>query len=269
MASELATPEVVERFRTRFARDLERRPLELDPSEHRRRFAEALARCGSGTHYELLELEPDADESEIHAAYEELARLVHPSHAERIGLGGRGDVAEVVFERATEAYLVLGDARRRSAYQESLGLGSPPTPEGARAEETRKLARQLHARAQSLVEKEDFHSALEILRQAVRADPEAADCWALMGHCQARNPQWLHMASDSLRRALRLRPKSVELRLALAEVEFDRGNHAEARRLIERVLDLDPGNARASEALGTLGRLEGRRRRGFLSWLGR
>lgn len=261
MSSNLATPEVVERFHERVARDLERHPLDLEPAEHRRRVAAALGRCGRGDHYELLEVSHGASEGEIHAAFEALARLVHPGHAGRIGLEGRAAVAEVLFEHATEAYLVLSDPHRRGAYDRSSGRATVVRREGwqssperveERAEEARRLARELHDRAESLAEREDFHYALELLRQAVRVDPEAADSWALLGRCQARNPKWLHMAGDSLRRALHLRPDSIEYRLALAEVATEDGDGDDARRLLAEILSRQPGHPAATEALEAL-----------------
>lgn len=253
MAKALATSDVLQRFLDRIARSLEHEPLELDLTNHRLRFADALGRCSRGNHYEVLEVDPGAGEPEVHAAYEAVARMVHPSHSERLGLAGRQGVTEVVFERATEAYLVLSDPHRRSRYDREEGVEVRRSP-AQRAKEARSVARDLYGRAQGLVEREDFHYALELLQQAVRADPEAADCWALLGRCRAQNPKWLHMAADNLRRAIQLRPDSAELRQELARVEEGRGNGEEAARLYREVLERAPGNTLAQEGLE---RLEG------------
>lgn len=253
MPRSLATEAVLRRFLDRIGRDLERRPLDLDTTSHRLQFAAALGRCGRGTHYDLLEVSTDASESEIHEAYQVIARLVHPSHAERVGLSGRQGVAEVLFERATEAYLVLSDPHRRSTYDREAAVQTR-RPEGQRKAEAAQVADDLLRRARALVDRDDYHYALELLQQAVRANPSSADCWALMGRCRAQNPKWLHMAADNLRRAMELEPASLEHRLALAAVEEERGNGERAADLYRQVLERSSQHAAALEGLA---RLEG------------
>jgi len=253
MARSLATEAVLQRFLDRIARDLERRPLDLEATTHRLQFAAALGRCGRGTHYELLEVATDAEEGEIHAAYQRIARLVHPVHAERVGLAGRRGVAELLFERATEAYLALSDPHRRSAYDREAAV-LPQRPPSQRKAEAARLAEELLERARTLVDRDDYHYALELLQQAVQADPTAAECWALMGRCRSQNPKWLHMASDNLRKAVELAPGSIEHLLALAEVEEKRDRRDEAARLYRQVLERFADHVAAQEGLA---RLEG------------
>lgn len=252
MAQPLATDDVLRRFSDRIRRDLERSPLDVDEESHRLRFAEILGRCGRGTHYELLGVDTGADETRIHEAYQSVARLVHPVHVDRLGLAGRRGVAEVLFERATEAYLVLSDPHRRSRYDRESGAGEHRSPD-ERAREAKLLAEDLLDRARRLADRDDYHDALSLLQQAVRANPESDACWALMGRCRAQNPQWLHMAADDLRRALDLRPAALEHRLALAEVEEERGRTEPAVRLYEQILERSPDHAAAREALDRIG----------------
>jgi len=247
MTGKLATVEVLARFQERVRRDLAAKPFDLDPDEHRRRLAEFLVRCGRDTYYELLEVPTGADESTVHSAYLRVAREVHPDHADRLGLGGRQGVVEVLFERATEAYLVLCDPHRRSEYDRWAAVEAGRTAE-ERLEEARELTRGLVKQAAGLAHREDYHFALEILRQAVRTDPQSDAAWALLGEVQAQNPKWLHMAGDSLRRAMELAPDHLEHRYALAEVEEKRGRREAALRLYEQILERLPGHPAATEA---------------------
>jgi tetratricopeptide (TPR) repeat protein len=54
------------------------------------------------------------------------------------------------------------------------------------------------------------------------------------------------------------RPLDVELRLRIATFEFQRGDHAAAKRMLQDVLHLDPGNQPAIAGLRTLEAASGR-----------
>jgi curved DNA-binding protein CbpA len=70
-----------------------------------------------GSHYSALEVAPTATQREIRAAYRRLARETHPD-------GHAGDPAmERRFKRIARAYEVLGDPRRRRAYDERATWG--------------------------------------------------------------------------------------------------------------------------------------------------
>ncbi|MFC4495830.1 molecular chaperone DnaJ [Streptomyces ovatisporus] len=84
-------------------------------------------------YYKVLGVPKDATEAEIKKAYRKLARENHPD-------ANRGDAkAEERFKNASEAYDVLGDAKRRKEYDEARTLfgnggirtGGPGGPGGA------------------------------------------------------------------------------------------------------------------------------------------
>ncbi len=73
-------------------------------------------------HYATLELEPGATPGEIRSAYRRLARATHPDrHSDDPAM-------ERQFKRIARAYEVLGDGKRRAAYDARLSLGrfAPP-----------------------------------------------------------------------------------------------------------------------------------------------
>jgi tetratricopeptide (TPR) repeat protein len=258
MTQPLAKGDVLRRFLDRIERDLAAEPLKIDPGEHRTLLARLLAVAGSGTHYELLGVAPHADEAEVHDAFRGTARTVHPLHAEGLGLGAREGVLQLLFERATEAYLVLSDPHRRDEYDRVIsGEVGPARDPAERAAESGRVARELHDRARDLMAREDYHFAVELLRQAVRLDPRSFVSWVLLGRAQKANPKWLHMASDSLRQAVRLEPESIEARLLLAEVEIARGDDQRAEALLREVLEHQPGQ---EDAVDRLEEIEAKRR---------
>lgn len=254
ISAEDVTRVIVQRFAARVGERLEEQPLKLDPETHRREVADLLARLGDLNHYQLLELPVDVAGEKVWDAYERLARRVHPSHAQGLELEGREGIFEILFERATEAYLTLSDPRRRARYDRDLALPVAPLPkEEERREEKRKLARRYYQQAVEMADSEDFHFVVELLKQAVRQDPQP-EYYALMGQVQAKNehPQWQRHAVDSLRRALRLGSTDPGVRLVLARLLEGQGRKAEAAGLYQEILESQPDAHWAQEALSRL-----------------
>jgi len=251
------SPELLRSFAERVARDLERRPVELGPDEHRARLAELLGRLGEQNHYDLLGVAHDAPVDRIHAAYEDLARLVHPSHAERLGLTGREGAVTLLFERATEAYLGLSDPQRRSRYNLEMGIRPEARPRTAVVAQEKgdpgERAAGLYEQARGMVEREEYHYAVEILRQAVILAPRA-EYWALLAEAQSKNPLWLRQAAESYRQALLLDPENADFRIGLGEVfeAMDQGGRAVST--YRGILVRHPDHAEALAALARLGR---------------
>lgn len=78
------------------------------------------------THYEVLGVAPDAPAAQIRQAYVRLARQHHPDYFAGAGAGPRAE-AEQRMRAINEAWSVLGDHRRRAAYDRASGLAAPPT----------------------------------------------------------------------------------------------------------------------------------------------
>lgn len=244
---------VVARFLDRVAARLKSQPVSLDPAQHRKRLAELLSQFGSQSHYELLAVGFHDGPEEIHAAYDDLARLVHPNHATRLGLGGKQAALRLLFERATMAYLTLTDPERRAEYNLQAGIEARRSQTAdERSAEQAAVARANYERAQELVEHQDYHFALELVRQAVRADP-AAPYFALLGRVQSQNPHWVHQAAESYRQAIKLEPDQSSYRVELAKLMETTGDLNRARVHYRAALQKDPGCSEAAEALERLG----------------
>lgn len=210
------TEEEYRLFSDRIARGLGERPLTVSAREHKERVAELLKQLGEGTFYHLLGIDPASGAREIHEAYDRVARLVHPSHASRVGLEGREGVLKLLFERATLGYLTLGDLDRRKKYDREVGperWTALQTSTASREEDARRFL----ARARELAEAEDSETAIELLRKSVRQAPNA-EAYALLGLLLARNPQSLDEALESLERAEEMGSTEPGLPEALKEV---------------------------------------------------
>ncbi len=222
-AAQRPTDEELRLFLARIGQRLEERPVDLDPEVHRERVAALLRQAGEASFYDLLDLPPTAGAQEVHEAYERIARLVHPVQARRLGLGGREGVLEMLFERLTLAYLTLFQPDRRKIYDRDLDPGawsaSLSPGAGRRREEARSVAQGYYERALELVAADDYHFAIELLQQAVRADDGRAEYFALLGKLQARNSRWLRVAAENLQRAVHLGSRDPELKASLARVK--------------------------------------------------
>lgn len=244
-------PDVLRRYAERVGRDLAARPLALDADSHRSRLADLLARSGGATAYELLGVAADASPEEVHAAYERLARLAHPSHAARLAVAAGERPLWLLFEQATAAYLTLSQPDRRRRYDAEIVPASPSPPAEKRGDEARQLARSYYERAAALIEAEDFHFAIELLKQAVSSHPRP-EYYVLLGRAQAKNPNWLRHAVDSYRRALDLGAEDPRIAVALGRLCEEMEQYAEAERHYRAALARDPHDADARAGLARL-----------------
>ncbi|MES1242452.1 MAG: DnaJ domain-containing protein [Acidobacteriota bacterium] len=189
-------------FSDRVGRGLRERPLVVLPKEHREQVAELLRQLGEATFYHLLGIDPGSGAREVHEAYDRVSRLVHPNNARRLGLEGKEGVLQLLFERATLAYLTLSDMDRRKAYDREAGPArwtALRVSQASRAS-NQEEARRCLAQARSLAEAEDYHPAIELLRKAVHLDP-THESVSLLGLLLAKNPQWVDEAVETLERA--------------------------------------------------------------------
>jgi curved DNA-binding protein CbpA len=245
--------ELVQRIAERIARSLEDRPLELGPDEYRQRIGDLLARHGGLDHYELLEIPPSASVEQIQAAYEDLARLVHPVNAEPLGLGGRQPALRLLFERATDAYEVLSDPERRRTYNQRQMIEIPSAgPSGAhRDAEKRSVARGQYERALMYANAGDVHNAIQLLEQVVKTDPKL-EYWCALGRLQARNPSWLRRALESYRNALQIDSQNADVRFAIGQLFEQLGEPERARVQYGAAVRYNPNHTEAAERLARL-----------------
>jgi chromosome segregation and condensation protein ScpB len=260
----------LDRFRERIGAGLVSRPLKLDPEVHRERVATLVAEVGSMTHYELLDISVSASPELVAGAFEKVAREVHPWHAEALALPGGATIMEALFERATEASLVVSDPARKVQYDETVGVHPEleELSEEKMIEVRARMAQESYERAVSHLKMEDFHYALEHVKDAVRLDPRP-EYYAFKGLVQGKNPKWLGEAIANLQLAIDERPEELSYRLQLAEILEEAGRSGPAEAQYRTVLEKAPGHQEASIALGRLTLANTKEKKGPLGWLSR
>ncbi|TNF72898.1 MAG: tetratricopeptide repeat protein [Acidobacteria bacterium] len=253
---EFLSAEIIRKFSDRIAKSLEQEPLEMSPVAHRELLSDLLSRLGELNFFELLRVELGSTSEEIQEAFVELGRIVHPGHATDLGLKGKEAGMQMLFEKATEAYLTLSDPERSRLYCLEVGpvMSSRRVSYDSkvRREEEVDSARHNFNIAKGLVWQQQLHSAIQLLEQAVKIDPQA-EYFALLGQCQAENPNWVEKAVQSYHHAARLRPDDPELHATLGSLLERTGQLTQARREYEAALKLIPGFPEAEEGLARLG----------------
>lgn len=270
------SPDLLRRFSDRIADSLDREPLDLAPEDHRARLGDLIKRLGELTHFELLEVEVSATPEQVHDAYLKLARVVHPHHAERLGLAGREAAMSLLFERTTEAYLTLSDSERLRRYLLRLGptlaVGTGSQDSVLRSEEVKEVAARQYRTAKAMADRGEYHFAIELLHQVVRSDPQAP-YYKLLADCQRMNPKWTIKAIANYQRAVELDPDDPKIRVALARAYEEAGQAGRSRQQYEAALEQRPDDHAALEGVDRLrsaGRSQGRRENPvirFLRWL--
>ncbi len=243
--------EIARRFADRISESLAREPVHLQPGAHRERLKALMESLGDLTFYELLGVQPGAAEDEIHRAYSDLARVVHPSHASKLGMTGSKAALELLFERATEAYLTLNDPDRSRVYQMATGHkpGQSIRPSAEqRREEQKNQGERFFKVGRQLVAEARYYDAVQTLEQAVKLDPKP-EYYGLLGECLSHNPNWLTRSVKAYQSAVELSPHDAELRAAYGLVLERAGNPAGAKEQLNFALSLDPDTPDAEAAL--------------------
>jgi tetratricopeptide (TPR) repeat protein len=253
---EFLSAEIIRKFSDRIGKSLEHEPLEMSPVGHRELLTDLLGRLGELNFFELLRIELGSTAEEIQEAFVELGRIVHPDHAASLGLQGKEAGMQMLFEKATEAYLTLSDPERSRLYCLEVGpvMSSRRVSYDSkvRREEEVDSARHNFNVAKGLVWQQQLHSAIQLLEQAFKIDPQP-EYFALLGQCQAENPNWVEKAIQSYHHAARLRPDDPELHATLGALLERTGQLTQARREYEAALKLIPGFPEAEEGLARLG----------------
>lgn len=250
--NEIVTPKALQRFLERIGENLEDQPLVLPVEKHRAAVVALFSRLSKVNFYELLEIQLDAGDEAILSGFNQLARQVHPQHAQKLGLQGKEDTLRVLFERVTEAYLTLSDPIRRSNYNTLMGLHQniEIQPE-QRTEEKRRLARVLYGRGTDALATMDYSTAVDLLKEASRMDPKST-YFAALGQAQAKNPNWRRHALESYERAIELESENAGLHLAFGQVLEQLGETVKATQEFEKALALMPGNPGAMDGIARL-----------------
>ena len=196
--------------------------------------AEHLLRLGKDKRYsELLGIDISTPTADVKKAYLELVQRFHPDAQE----GNISDADRKKLSRvcaiATEALTTVSGKRESPR----PSRGSDPAATGS--QERRSFAAELFKRAQEAYEVTDFWEAIQLSRQAIELDPDAAPYHHLLGLGLMKNQNWIKEAEESLQTAVTLDATKPEYFTALAELYARQGMNERASAMSEKAKELE------------------------------
>ncbi len=227
------------------------------------------------SHYEVLDVNSDANMAELKRAYYDIARKYHPDKYRSEGKELLLRV-ESAFARITQAYDTLRDPGQRATYDSKLDAqkraarlaASAPkasqniVPEKPSFKDGPAPAPFVSTAEQAEVQfKEGFAAlglgqrnvAIGLLGSAARSVPNEPRYRAYYGRVLAMHESTRRLAEVELIAAVKMEPKNSEYRLMLAELYRDLGFAVRAKTEAERAVAADQNNKRARDLLRSLG----------------
>lgn len=155
--------------------------------------------------YEVLGVSPQASESEIKAAYRNLAKKYHPDNYTDSPLA---DVAEEKMKEVNEAYDYIMNARKNGSTSGSGGSYNNAYNPNSRYANVRVMIQQ---------------NRLDEAERILDSEPEhSAEWYFLRGMCYFRRG-WAQQAAQCFQRACQMEPNNMEYRQALNNMTRQQG----------------------------------------------
>jgi tetratricopeptide (TPR) repeat protein len=244
-----------------------------EQESRRKEIGEAFAALKGKTHFQILELDGSATDSQIKEAYFRLARRFHPDVLRGPAYADLGDQIKAIFIRLGQAYEVLRNHDRRAQYQSTLSKRAPtpsapapaPTetggapvavpvpPSAANLEIDAQLAANAIRQAEKLLEQERYWDAIQLVEgHFEHAAPKVrARARVVLAKCYLKNPNWAKRAEEQLLALVAEEPKHVEGHYLLGTIYREKGMRSRALARMKKVLELEPDHeearARAAE----------------------
>jgi tetratricopeptide (TPR) repeat protein len=214
-------------------------------------------------HFDVLGIQRASGEAQVKEAYFKLARRFHPDTHHDPALADLRDKIETIFIRLGEAYEVLRDRNRRSAYESDLvsrlprsspAAASAPVAEAPRAPDPEfeaKAAEEALRRAEKLYAQEKYWDSIQLIEPALASLKGKLHQRArvLLARNYLRNPKWLKRAEEQLLAVVREDASSVDAHFLLAGIYRSGGLRTRAFHEYQRVLELKPDHEEARAAI--------------------
>jgi len=208
-----------------------------------------------GDFYKLFNLSPGATIQDIYQRYLEYIKIVHPDNSFEEGLKDlREDMMELT-QLLSKGYQILCNPSSKSAY-DSIYKEAGTEEIISRKMIQREIAHKNFIKAREYIDKEDYHSALKLLEEAHRFDPENSEILLALVNIEVKNPNWIKRASDRLVEYLKDKPDFEEGWLVLSTLYLSRGMLHKAKMCVQKVIEMNENNEKAKNLLQELNKKE-------------
>lgn len=188
------------------------------------------------SYYELLGVDADVKTAVIKKTYFQAAKRFHPDALARLKLGEIKNEAAEVFARINEAYEVLKETNRRSAYDDQLASGGDSATAQLIAQ-----AETFFRKGEVMLRMGDFRGALGFLENAVELWPEECDYQSALGWTlYKKSPPEPERALEALEKAVTLGEQNAVALFRLGSVLRAEGDSNRSAELLARAKQIDP-----------------------------
>jgi hypothetical protein len=210
------------------------RPVDDSKDKFIARVERTHARLGILSHYQLLEVDENADFEEISEQYYKLSKQFHPDRY-------AGALDAEVKVKVTEIFDAINYAHESLKHS----LLHPQYSEGDDA-----LAEAMLDNAKEQINRGNFVAAEDFVREGLKYNPDNAECWnylalSIIRAGGGRNPE----AESALLKAVDLAPENDSFITNLGLLFIKMRRLDEAKDQFERALGINPDNDRAQKGL--------------------
>lgn len=221
-------------------------PPENPEEKEKRELEEYLRRAAKAqTHYQVLGVDPTAEDSEIKRVYFSIAKRFHPDKFHNSETALRDRLQES-FTRVSQAYDTLKDKKSRELYDFKIrkaaatDAAKAATPEGC------------FEAGKTAFDDGNYLEAIRQFTRAIQLAPKVAAYHAAYARSLRAVPKYRYQAENEFVTALKLEPSNTEYRLQLAEFYLEQRLPKRAEGEARRVLALEPNNQKAKRILDNL-----------------
>lgn len=215
----------------------------------------------AATHYEMFDVEPDAQVSEIKKSYFSLAKKFHPDLYHKTVDKEIHNKIQNAFTEIAHAYETLKDPESREIYDfklrkvieklksESDLESSDLTRDQVETVDQKAMALENFKKGYDHLMNENYYEALPFFGRAVHLENDNARYHAFYGKALSFDKSQRHKAESELQTAVKLDEENTTYRIMLAELFIEIGLTVRARGELNRLLKIEPENKEAKSLL--------------------
>ncbi|MBN2384787.1 DUF4388 domain-containing protein [bacterium] len=215
--------------------------------------------CMLGTYYEILGVPEDADTNKIRNTYYDISKVFQPDQYINKASKPMLDKIEKIHNQIRRAFETLADPSEKGLYDRSLKQamtpgGTPITPDLKEAAGALNAedAKNFFKLGQNSFKNKDYETAYKYFKEANQASPDNAIYLGMLAQLEYRHLNDLPSAETNCRRALTLTPDNPKLYIILGKILVEQNRIPEAKKALEKAVQLDHSNKIAALELKKL-----------------